>query len=153
VLYWRLNQQFKARMLDGRRQLQALESDLQESDERFARLAGIRDQAGANRQEFTTRLDAMAGRLATLHARLKDTRKLQATYLAELGVHELQQQQERLGTYQVQARYSLAAIYDKAATPDQPAKKPAAEAALPEPATEPAPAPAPAPTPTPEPRP
>jgi len=155
VLYWRLNQQFKARMLDGRRQLKALETDLQESSERFDRLAGIRDQAGANRQEFTTRLTAMAERLNTLHARLKDTRTLQATYLAELGVRELQQQQERLGTYQVQARYSLAAIYDKAATPDLPAKKPAAEPA-PEPAAaEPAAeaAPATTPAPAPEPRP
>jgi hypothetical protein len=153
VLYWRLNQQFKARMLDDRRQLKALETDLQESSERFDRLAGIRDQAGANRQEFTTRLTAMAERLNTLHARLKDTRTLQATYLAELGVHELQQQQERLGTYQVQARYSLAAIYDKAATPDLPAKKPAAEPAAAEPATEAAPAITPMPTPAPEPRP
>jgi hypothetical protein len=153
VLYWRLNQQFKARMLDGRRQLQALETDLQESSERFDRLAGIRDQAGANRQEFTTRLTAMAARLNSLHARLKDTRTLQATYLAELGVRELQQQQERLGTYQVQARYSLAAIYDKAATPDLPAKKPAAEPAAAEPATEAAPAITPMPTPAPEPRP
>jgi hypothetical protein len=95
----------------------------------------------------------MEDRLSALHARLNDTRTLQATYLADLGVHELQQQQERLGTYQVQARYSLAAIYDKAATPDLPAKKPAADPA-PEPAApEPAAEAAPATTPTPEPRP
>ncbi len=123
VLYWRLNQSFRARLLDGRRALTDVNGTLAESSARFARLAAIGDTTGANRQEFAGRLSAAQDRLSTLHARLDDTRKLQSSYLADLGVRELQQQQERLGAYQVQARFALASIYDKAATPDLPAKK------------------------------
>jgi len=47
----------------------------------------------------------------------------QADYLAQVAVAELEQQKNRLATYQVQARFALATMYDRAANPE-PAKKP-----------------------------
>jgi hypothetical protein len=47
----------------------------------------------------------------------------QGEYLAQVAVAELDQQKNRLATYQVQARFALASMYDRAANPE-PAKKP-----------------------------
>ena len=47
----------------------------------------------------------------------------QGEYLAQIAVAELDQQKNRLATYQVQARFALASMYDRAANPE-PAKKP-----------------------------
>jgi hypothetical protein len=130
VLYWRMNQDFRARVLTSRKSLLEADAALAESAARFGRLAGVRDQVGGNRQQFTERLAALQSRLTVLHARLDDSRKQQSDYLAELGAGQLASQQERLGTYQVQARFSLASIYDKASTPVVQEKQPTADDAL-----------------------
>lgn len=155
VLYWRLNQDFRARVLGSRKELVEADTALAESNERFSRLAGMRDQVGGNRAVFAQRLEALQQRLTALHARLDASRRQQSGYLAELGAGELTMQQERLGTYQLQARYALASIYDKASTPvavekKAPAGEPAADGEQPvdESATEtPAPASQPEPAP------
>ena len=51
----------------------------------------------------------MQQRLAALSLR-------QNRYLQTLAIRELQAQKQRIEIYQVQARYELAAIYDKAST-------------------------------------
>ncbi|HYC09871.1 MAG TPA: hypothetical protein VEC10_09555, partial [Steroidobacteraceae bacterium] len=57
-------------------------------------------------------------------------------YLARLAVHELEQQKDRLAAYQVQARFALATMYDRAASaqaahgkPQTPVQKGAEEGA------------------------
>ena len=47
---------------------------------------------------------------------LAAARQKQNEYLAQLAINELAAQKARIATYQVQARFSLAAIYDRAAT-------------------------------------
>jgi hypothetical protein len=54
------------------------------------------------------RMDELQDRLAAL------TEK-QNRYLQDIAVTELQSPKERIETYQVQARFELAAIYDKTA--------------------------------------
>jgi hypothetical protein len=39
-------------------------------------------------------------------------------FLARLAVHELEGQKDRLAAYQVQARFALASMYDRAANAD-----------------------------------
>ena len=40
-----------------------------------------------------------------------------ATLLADIAVHELDAQKQRMADYEVQARFALASIYDRAAEP------------------------------------
>jgi TolA-binding protein len=58
---------------------------------------------------------AVRTRIDELQARLAETSQKQNLYLQHLAIHELDLQKQRIETYQVQARYELAAIYDKAA--------------------------------------
>jgi hypothetical protein len=61
---------------------------------------------------------ALRGRIEALQARLAAAGDRQSTFLARLAVRELEQQKDRLATYQVQARFALATMYDRAATSD-----------------------------------
>jgi hypothetical protein len=65
----------------------------------------------------------------------------QNRYLQYVAVAELAQQEERLATYRIQARYELATILDRAANPEAaPAPAPGVAApteAAPAPSTEP----------------
>src|SRR6185369_8905637 len=47
--------------------------------------------------------------------RLAGVAKQQNGLLESLARNELEQQKERIGTYQIQARFALASIYDRAA--------------------------------------
>jgi hypothetical protein len=52
-----------------------------------------------------------------LQQRLAETSEKQNHHLQVLAIHELEAQKQRIETYQVQARYELAAIYDRASNP------------------------------------
>jgi hypothetical protein len=52
-----------------------------------------------------------------LQERLADASGRQNRFLQALAIRELEGQKQRISTYQIQARYELAAIYDRAATP------------------------------------
>jgi hypothetical protein len=54
-------------------------------------------------------------RLSGLRARLAGAADSQQDLLASIAIHELEAQQQRLADYEIQARFSLAAIYDRAA--------------------------------------
>ena len=51
------------------------------------------------------------------HGRLAQAEALQGAHLEQLAEQELVAQQERLAAYQVQARFALADIYDRASLP------------------------------------
>jgi len=54
-------------------------------------------------------------RLEASQVRLAGVAKQQNALLESLARNELEQQKERIGTYQIQARFALASIYDRAA--------------------------------------
>ena len=55
-------------------------------------------------------------RIETMKMRVGDAMAEQRAFLRAIAVGELQAQQGRLDTYTVQARFALAAIYDRAST-------------------------------------
>jgi len=79
-----------------------------------------------NTGEFAARVDALRKRLEGAQVRLANVAKQQNGLLESLARNELEQQKERIGTYQIQARFALASIYDRAAAPPTaaPAAKP-----------------------------
>jgi len=117
VLYWRMAESFKARVWNERRTLKDLDQALREAQNRWVRVQKARGSMPLNTGEFAARVDALRTRLDAAQVRLADVAKQQNGLLEELARHELEQQKERIGTYQIQARFALASIYDRAAAP------------------------------------
>lgn len=151
VLFYRLNDAYGARLWQEHRGLKDLNLALHEAQARWIRVERARKNVPVNTGEFATRVAALKVRIDALQTRLADTERRQSGYLAQVAVQELQQQKERLSTYQVQARFALATMYDRAANaegarqaPNAPVQKGADRTEQPAPPT---------PQPTPEPRP
>ena len=123
VLYFRLNDSFKARMWQQRRTMKDLDLSLKEAQERWIRVQRARQSVPTNNGEFAARVAALKARIDALQVRMAAVEQKQGDYLAQVAVAELDQQKNRLATYQVQARFALASMYDRAANPE-PAKKP-----------------------------
>jgi outer membrane protein assembly factor BamD (BamD/ComL family) len=155
VLLWQLSDAYKARLWGERRSLHDLDAALKEAQKRWVLVERARKESPARTVEFAARVDAMKLRIAALQTRLTVMAARQNHYLQYVAVAELGQQEERLATYRIQARYELATILDRAANPE-PAAAPTpapgvaapAEAAPPPSTTAPEqPAPEPAETP------
>ena len=130
VMYWRLSESFKARLWNERRSVKELEASLLETQKRAVQVKQARAGMPTNTGAFATRVQTLRARMDDLQARLSALAEKQNRYLQDLAVEELGRQKQRIETYQVQARFELAAIYDKTANEkparDKPAKdKPA----------------------------
>ncbi len=121
VLYFRLNDSFKARMWQQRRTIKDLDLALHEAQARWIRVERARQSVPTNTGEFAARVAALKARIDSLQSHLVAAEQKQSAYLAQVAVDELEQQKNRLSTYQVQARFELATMYDRAANP--PAEK------------------------------
>jgi hypothetical protein len=115
VLYFRLNESFKARMWRERRTLRDLDLALNEAQARWIRVERARQSVPTDTGQFAERIAALQQRIDALQIRLVDAARKQNAYLAQLAVRELESQKERLATYQIQARFALASMYDRAA--------------------------------------
>ena len=69
-----------------------------------------------NTGEFAARVTSLRQRIDALELRLAAAEDKQGAFLARVAVVELEQQKDRLATYQVQARFALATMYDRAAS-------------------------------------
>lgn len=156
VLFWQLDAQFKQRSYAERRELRALDAQLNEAQNRWVRVQKARASAPTNTGEFAARINALAARIGDLKGKLAQSAQQQQHYLEQLASQALLEQKDRLSQYEVQAHFALADIYDRSSQP--PAAKPGAppaDSAAPEEAPsdsaapEEAPAPASAPTPDP----
>jgi TolA-binding protein len=121
VLYFRLNDAFKARVWQERRTIKDLDLALREAQNRWVRVEKARSSVTANTGEFAERLAALKARIAALQVRLAGMEQKQNEYLQQLAVVELAAQKDRLATYEVQARFALASMYDRAANAPKPA--------------------------------
>jgi tetratricopeptide (TPR) repeat protein len=142
VMYWRLSASFKARLWNERRSVKELEGQLKETQRRAVLVRQARAGTPLTTGGYAARVAALRSRIDELQQRLADTADKQNEFLQMLAVRELDGQKQRIETYQIQARYELAAIYDR--TSNGPSKTtPAAPPAAEPPATEPPAAPAP----------
>jgi len=146
VLFFRLNDAFKARVWQERRTIKDLDLALREAQNRWVRVERARSSVTVNTGEFAERLAALKARIAALQGRLANMEQKQNGYLQQLAVAELATQKDRLATYEVQARFALASMYDRAANAPKPApaspqrseQQPAAPSDAPAPSTAPA---------------
>jgi uncharacterized membrane-anchored protein len=122
VIYWRLSASFKARLWNERRSVKELEAELKETQKRAVLVEQARAGTPANTGAYGQRVAALRGRMDQLQERLADVSTQQNRFLQALAIRELEGQKLRISTYQIQARYELAAIYDHAAN-DKPKAK------------------------------
>jgi DNA repair exonuclease SbcCD ATPase subunit len=123
VMYWRLSASFKARLWNERRSVKELEAELKETQKRAVLVRQARAGTPVNTGAYAGRVAALRARMDQLQQRLADVSTQQNRYLQALAIRELESQKLRISTYQIQARYELAAIYDHAAN-DKPKAKP-----------------------------
>ncbi len=123
VMYWRLSASFKARLWNERRSVKELEAALKETQKRAVLVKQARAGVPTNTGAYADRVAALRSRLDDLQQRLADMSVRQNRFLQALAIRELEGQKLRISTYQIQARYELAAIYDRAAN-DKPKAKP-----------------------------
>jgi tetratricopeptide (TPR) repeat protein len=123
LMYWRLSQSFKARLWNERRSVKELEADLKETQKRAVLVRQARAGMPTNTGAYAGRVAAIRARIDKLQQRLTDVSVQQNRFLQGLAIRTLEGQKLRISTYQIQARYELAAIYDHAAN-DKPKAKP-----------------------------
>jgi hypothetical protein len=116
ALYWKLDESFKTRDYAQRGTLREIDEALNEAQNRWARVQKARGTVPSNSGEFSSRIAVVSERLIALDANLKAAGDRQNNYLTRLSQLELLAQKDRLNAYQVQARFALADIYDRAAS-------------------------------------
>lgn len=116
VLFFRLNDAYGARLWQEHRGLKDLSAALHEAQGRWIRVERARKNMPANTGEFAARIAALRQRLEALQTRLVAAEVKQRDYLAQVAVTELEQQKARLAAYQIQARFALGTMYDRAAS-------------------------------------
>jgi tetratricopeptide (TPR) repeat protein len=122
VMYWRLSESFKARLWNERRSVKELEGSLKDTQKRALLVRQARENMPASTGGYASRVAILRGRIDDLQLRLSDVSEKQNQFLQLLAIRELEGQKQRIGTYEIQARYELAAIYDRAANPPSPPK-------------------------------
>ncbi len=118
VLFFQLNDSFKARMWQQQRTMKDLDLALRQMQSRWIRVERARKSVPTNNGEFAARVAALKQRIDALQVRLADVESKQGGYLADLAIQALDAQKSRLAAYQVQARFALATMYDRAANSD-----------------------------------
>jgi len=115
VMYWKLSESFKARVWNERRSVKELAASLKETQRRTLQVQQARQSIPSDNGEYAARVSDVRERIDRLHDRLATVSDDQNHFLQSLAVDELERQKDSIATYQVQARYALASIYDRAA--------------------------------------
>jgi hypothetical protein len=114
VLSWNLEKTYRERAYAQRRELRSLDQALGEAHNRWLRVQRAREAAPSTTGDFAQRIATLQGRLTTLRASLAGASDAQGRLLADLAIDELEAQKERMAQYEVQARFELASMYDRA---------------------------------------
>jgi tetratricopeptide (TPR) repeat protein len=116
VLQWELEKDFKDRLWRIRRDLNETGEALVETQRSRRQVDDSMRKQPLEFSAFDERVYGLEPRIEVLKMRVGDAMAEQRAFLQAIAVGELQAQQRRLDTYTVQARFALAAIYDRAAT-------------------------------------
>ena len=121
LLLWDLRRDYKARLWAERKALGDLDRQLREAQRRHHQVTSSRDDWPQKFTALTARIDGLRPRVLGLKQTAQAALVEQQRFLQDIAVTELKAQRDRLNTYTVQARFALAAIYDRAAAQAVPA--------------------------------
>ena len=114
ILVWQLHSDYKPRLWQAKQQLAELETLLAESQRGINGLQQANLEAPSSFGAFDQRIASQKSRIETLTAQTESTLIAQGKQLEHLAINELEQQQHRVDTYIIQARFALAQTYDSA---------------------------------------
>jgi hypothetical protein len=115
VLYWQVHAEFPARLRRAEKTAAATGRALAQAEQRLVGVRAAARSEPADYRNFDQRIAAAAGRLETLRRRTRAVILAQSQFLEDLAVAELLARRERVTEYLGQARFALAASYDRAA--------------------------------------
>ena len=116
VLQWDLEKEFKPRLANVRRDLRQTGEALVETQRSRREVDDTMRNEPLLFASFSDRVYGLSPQLDAATDRVYDTMGRQRAFLQNIAVDELLAQKRRIGTYTVQARFALAAIYDLSAT-------------------------------------
>jgi hypothetical protein len=121
VLFWDLRSSYRDRLYAERRELKDLDKALAEANNRWLRVQQARQIAPTTTGDFAARIASLQARMSALRASLAKESTAQVDLLGQIAIDELQAQQQRIKDYEIQARFALATIYDRASEAPRPA--------------------------------
>ena len=115
LLYWRMHEAFPERLREAEKANRQTARALAESAERRADIEASVNAGVERLAPLAQRIDVADGRVDTLRGRTRELLAAQERELAALALAELNRRRGRVKAYLGQARYALAASYDRAA--------------------------------------
>jgi hypothetical protein len=118
VLQWELERDFKDRLWRARRDVSKTGEALVEAQRARRQIDDTMRNEPLRFASFSNRVYGLGPKIDSMQLRVAEAMGDQRSFLQSIAVGELQAQKQRLDVYTVQARFALAAIYDKAAIDD-----------------------------------
>jgi len=112
ILYWQIQSNYKTRLWDVEKQLQALEGPVTEAVSKHQQVSDALDNVKVGFDGYDRRIAAMRQRILALLPRIQASRDDASDQLQQLALKELETRRQRLASYRIQARYALARSYD-----------------------------------------
>jgi tetratricopeptide (TPR) repeat protein len=113
-LYWELSDGFKARVWSAKKRLREVNHLLRASTRSATLVKDARTAVPQQNERLAARMSELRPRIQAVHARAEQLRERELAAVSELAVRELEGEKARIREYVLQARYSLAALYDRA---------------------------------------
>ena len=114
ILIWQFQEDYKSRLWQSRKQLAELETLLAESQRGIDSLQQANLDAPSGFGDFKQRIASNKTTIDKLSTQTDATLLAQGKQLEWLAINELEQQQQRVDAYIIQARFALAQTYDDA---------------------------------------
>jgi tetratricopeptide (TPR) repeat protein len=114
VIYWNANAAFPARLRTAEKSLRITEESLLAARQKMQRIETADAEAPRSFDEFEDRISSATDQIAAMRARVARATERQAGLLEQLAIGELQARHDRVSAYLTQARFALAASYDRA---------------------------------------
>jgi tetratricopeptide (TPR) repeat protein len=115
LLLWELRRDYRARLWSEQRSLRELDLALKEARRRQSDVSAGVEGWEENFASLSAQIGGLRPRVAALKSATDAALARQRVHLDSVAIDVLNAQRDRLDTYMVQARFSLASIYDRSA--------------------------------------
>ena len=112
LLDWQISTDYAPRIWKARKQLLALDQALLESQQRTQSLRQITNLSRTRFAEFEQRIDGQDARIKALYQRVGKLIERQESRINQHAINAIEQQQQHITRLRLNARYSLARLYD-----------------------------------------
>lgn len=115
-LYFELSDGFKSRVWTARKKLRDLDRSLTQTTRSATLIKTARTKMPERVETLRETLSDLMPKIEALHSRAQALRDRALAHIADIAVRELEAEKLRIRDYELDARYSLATLYDRAAT-------------------------------------